>query len=241
MAPELSQPLVQALLRRERLAQVGRLLRGVVHNLSGGLQMLRLPLDLLELKLAQGQTQDLEAKLGAIHHGFDRTNAEVDLLAAKAGQLQHEEAAPLDLALLAQDQLAFWRADMYFKHETQLETDLPKASPKCLAAYPDVACAFNVLVANSLEAMAPAGARRLRVDWRQEQGWALLSLADDGPGPSPEVAPRMFEPFIGDKGGAHDGLGLYLAKAALAPWGGDIRWQAGPLTVFSLALPLLKP
>ncbi|MFH1034735.1 MAG: ATP-binding protein [Pseudomonadota bacterium] len=240
MAPELSPPVVLALLRRERLAQAARLLRGVVHNLSGGLQMLRLPLDLLELKLAQGQTQDLGAKLGAMHHGFDRTNAEVELLATRASQLQQDAAAPHDLARLAQDQLAFWRADMYFKHEVQLETDLPRASPKCQGSYLDLALAFNALVANALEAMAPAGARRLRVEWRQEQGRALLSVSDDGPGPSPEVAPRMFEAFSGDKDGSHDGLGLFLAKAALAPWGGDILWQAGSPKVFCLALPLLK-
>jgi C4-dicarboxylate-specific signal transduction histidine kinase len=240
MAPELSPQLVQPLLRRERLAQVGRLLRGVVHNLSGGLQMLRLPLDLLELKLAQGQTQDLGSKLAAIHHGFDRTNSEVDLLAAKASQLQGPAEAPLDLSQLAQEELNFWRADMYFKHEVQLETDLPEATPKCQAAYLDVALAFNVLVANALEAMSPAGAHNLRVRWRQEQGTALLSVADDGPGPSPGMVPRMFEAFSGDKGGAHDGLGLFLAKAALAPWGGDILWQAGPPPLFSLALPLIK-
>ncbi len=242
MAPELPDPVVRALLRRERLAQWGRLVRGVVHNLSGGLQMLRLPLDLLELKLAQGQTQDLAAKLGAIHHGFDRTSAEVDLLAAKASQMQNEEAAPLDLSRLAREQLAFWRADMYFKHEAQVDTDLPETTPKCLASYLDVASAFNALVANALEAMALTGARGLAVSWRQEGDRAVILVADDGPGPAPEMAPRMFEAFSSDKDGAHDGLGLFLAARALAPWGGEVRWEAGSSpTVFGLTLPFIKP
>lgn len=240
MAPELSPPAVRALLRRERLALVGRLLKGVVHNLSGGLQMLRLPMDLLELKLAQGQTQDLASKLKAIHHGFERTGSEVELLAAKASQFQGgEQAQPLDLCQLAREQLAFWRADMYFKHEIELEADLPAACPKVLAPYLDVACAFNALVANALEALAPAGARRLQVRWRQEGTRGRLLVGDNGPGPGPETAEVMFEPFTGDKGGEHDGLGLFLARAALAPWGGQVGWQAGPpLTVFALDLPL---
>ncbi|MBI5522378.1 MAG: hypothetical protein HY910_07100 [Desulfarculus sp.] len=239
MAPELSPQVVQALLRRERLALVGRLLKGVVHNLSGGLQMLRLPMDLLELKLAQGQTQDLSSKLKAMHQGFERTGGEVDLLAAKAGQFQADEPQPLDLCQLAREQLAFWRADMYFKHETKLEADLPASCPKVVAAYQDVALAFNALVANALEVLAPAGARQLQVCWRQEDGRSLLLVGDNGPGPRPEMAAAMFEPFTGDKGGEHDGLGLFLARAALAPWGGGLRWQAGPpLTVFVLDLPL---
>jgi C4-dicarboxylate-specific signal transduction histidine kinase len=127
---------------------------------------------------------------------------------------------------------------MYFKHEAQPLTDLPETTPKCHAAYADVALAFNALVANALEAMTTVGARRLEVSWRQEPGRALLLVADDAQAPSPAMAPRMFEPFTGDKGGGHDGLGLFLARSALAPWGGDVQWQAGPLTVFSLSLPL---
>lgn len=241
MAPELPPQVVQALLRRERVALVGRLLKGVVHNLSGGLQMLRLPMDLLELKLAQGQTQDLAYKLKAMQQGFERTGGEVDLLAAKAGQFQFSQPQPqpLDLGQMAREQLAFWRADMYFKHEAEVETDLPAACPKVLADYQDVACAFNALVANALEALAPAGARRLQVCWRQEAQRSLLMVGDNGPGPASAMAPVMFEAFTTDKGGEHDGLGLFLARAALAPWGGELRWQAGPpLTVFVLDLPL---
>lgn len=56
------------------------------------------------------------------------------------------------------------------------------------------------------------------------------------------MAPLMFQPFTGDKGPEHDGLGLYLAGQALAPWGGRVHWRAGSSpTAFNLALPLIGP
>lgn len=238
--PELAPLAVAALIRRERLAQASRLLRGVVHNLAGALQMLRLPLDLLELRLAQGQVEDLSARFGSLQNGFARVQAEVELLGARANQLQPAEAAEVDLARLAGEQLAFWRGDMYFKHEAQARTSLPALAEKAAAPYQDAALAFNVLVANALESLAQAGAHGLSVRYLQKDGLCLLEVADDGPGPSAEMAGRMFEPFTGDKGPEHDGLGLFLAQEALAPWGGRVHWRADPGPCFVLAIPQAK-
>lgn len=237
MSQELTPPVVQALIRRERLAQAARLLRGVVHNISGGMQMLRLPLDLLELRLMHGQTQDLGSKFSAIQSGFSRASQELDLLAGRASQLMQGQPADLDLALLAQEQLGFWRADMFFKHEAELTATLPAGLPKTRAPYRDVALAFNALVANALESLQTTGQRGLRVALQAPQGRPRLLVADDGPGPSPQMAPGLFAPFVGDKGPEHDGLGLFLAQAVLEPWGGSVTWLPGPEGGFALEMP----
>jgi two-component system C4-dicarboxylate transport sensor histidine kinase DctB len=239
-ARQLPPEVTLALIRRERLALLGRLLRGVVHNISGAMQMLRLPLDLMELRLAQGETRDLGNKLSAMQQGMTRLAEEVDLLSARSVHGASGEPTLVDLSRLANEQLAFWRADMFFKHEVQLTQDLPTGGLPVRAAYADVALAFNLLLANALESLRASGAKDLKVRHRQQAGRALLSLADAGPGPRPEMIPVMFDPFTGDKEPPHDGLGLYLARQALLAAGGTVSWEEGDEPCFQISLPLVS-
>ncbi|MFH1060930.1 MAG: ATP-binding protein [Pseudomonadota bacterium] len=237
--PLLGPETVQALLRREREALAGRLLRGVVHNFSGALQLIRLPLDILEMRLGMGQglTEDISPRLIAIHNGYNRVAEELELLAGKSGQAGQTQPVLLDLAAVAREQLGFWRADMYFKHQAQVATRLEGFAPRTRAAYADVALAFNVLVANAVEALAAAGRTGLSISLEVREGMPALLVADDAPPPSPEMAPAMFAAFSGDKGGDHDGLGLFLANAALAPWQGRVVYEDLPAKGFLLTLP----
>ncbi len=233
----LSPQVVDALIRREQLCLVGRLLRGVVHNISGALQMVRLPLDLLELQAQRGGEPELDPKLTALQQGVARLGEELELLAGQSQQLQKTEPESLDLGQLAREQLAFWRADMFFKHEAQVEADLPRPGSLVRAAYGDVALALNLLVANALESLAQTERRRLEVALVETPGRVGLRVSDEGPGPGPEMAARMFEPFVSDKGPGHDGLGLFLARAALARWQGEVRWVQSPPGTFEMSLP----
>ena len=237
-APDTLPPeVVRALLQRERLALVGRLLRGVVHNLSGALQMVRLPVDLLEMRLAQGQLDDLPARLATIQGGFGRVGHELELLAGKAAQLGADAAELLDLASVAREQLAFWKADSYFKHQVSLTGNLEAPGPLARVCHADLALAFNALVANAVEALAATKAAGLRITTGVFDGWPGLAVGDDAPGPDPGLAARLFEAFVGDKQPPHDGLGLFLAREALKPWRGEVRFVSQPEKTFLLVLP----
>lgn len=245
MSDSLSPQFVAALLRRERLTLVGRLLRGLVHNLSGGVQMMRLPLDLLELKLAHGaSTNDLISKLKALQEGVVRVGEEITLLAAHGNQMGDAQPRELDPAALVAEQVAFWRGDLFFKHQMTLEGLPATGLGKVRVAYRDLALAVNLLLNNAVEAMdqsrGGAGGERavLRV-WADGDGDDyILRLRDGGPGPAEEIIPSLGAPFFTTKGAEHDGLGLFLAGQALAPWGGRVYWDRRE-GAFAIALPML--
>lgn len=235
--PQLSPEAVEALLKRERKALVGRLLRGLVHNLSGAVQMVRLPLDLLEMKLTQGLEADVAGKLGSAQEGLKRLGDELAVLSDYSASIQSEEPTDVDLARMASDQLAFWHAHPYFKHEVELATELNQGAAKARAAYVDLALAFNALVANAVESLQESGRRGLKVRLVRRQGQVGLEVADEGPGVPDGLGGGPMAAFSTAKNGEHDGLGLFLASRALAPHGGALDHSAGPPCAFSMWLP----
>lgn len=79
------------------------------------------------------------------------------------------------------------------------------------------------LVTNAMDAMdgAQGGALRIKTGYDQE-GMAMVSVSDSGPGVSPEVIGRLFEPFVSTKGVKGMGVGLSICRAIIENHGGKI-------------------
>ncbi len=80
---------------------------------------------------------------------------------------------------------------------------------------------LNVLT-NAIEAAGPGG--WVAVRWGVGPGErAFAEIRDSGPGPKPDIAGRLFEPFVtGKREGV--GLGLAVARQVAEAHGGSIQW-----------------
>ena len=96
------------------------------------------------------------------------------------------------------------------------------------------------LFRNAIEAMAHSPSRELRITVASEDGseCVLVKVADSGPGISPEVAARLFQPFVSSKANGM-GVGLSICRTIMETHGGRIWADSGPDggAVFTLALP----
>jgi signal transduction histidine kinase len=80
---------------------------------------------------------------------------------------------------------------------------------------------FKEVLVNLVENARTAGAARVRIVLRPEDGAARVAVTDDGQGIPPEDLPRIFEPqFSTTTSGT--GLGLAICKRLVESWGGAI-------------------
>ncbi|MBI2803780.1 MAG: HAMP domain-containing histidine kinase [Planctomycetes bacterium] len=95
---------------------------------------------------------------------------------------------------------------------------------------------FLNIFTNAIEAAGPHGWVEAR--WGADAVGAFVEICDSGPGPSPEVAARLFEPFVtGKREGV--GLGLAVARQVALAHGGAVTWKReGNCTCFRINLPL---
>ena len=69
---------------------------------------------------------------------------------------------------------------------------------------------------------------------------AVLQVADNGAGMTPDVQARIWEPFFSTKGKEGTGLGLDICRKLIAAHGGTVKFQSTPGagTVFEIRLPV---
>ena len=94
---------------------------------------------------------------------------------------------------------------------------------------------FN-LMRNAVEAMSDTPSGRLRVSTARTESHIVVSIADTGPGSPPEVAARLFQPFVTTKA---DGM-LAICRTIVAAHGGELWLDSGQSrgATFHFKLPL---
>jgi two-component system OmpR family sensor kinase len=100
---------------------------------------------------------------------------------------------------------------------------------------------FLILLDNAFRYTGPGGA--VRVDGRQQDGWAVVSVSDNGSGIAEEDLPKIFDRFYRvDKSrpASGTGLGLAIAKWIVDQHGGTISVASKPGqgATFTIRLPL---
>jgi two-component system sensor kinase FixL len=97
------------------------------------------------------------------------------------------------------------------------------------------------LVRNAIEAMEGTERRELQLaTGRADNGMAMVSVTDTGPGISPQIASQLFQPFVTTKGTRGMGVGLSICKTIVESHGGRIWAEPNHPngTIFRFTLPL---
>ncbi|WP_432734979.1 sensor histidine kinase [Maridesulfovibrio sp. FT414] len=111
--------------------------------------------------------------------------------------------------------------------QVSLSLDLDRNMPLVRASVSELQQVFLNLVNNAIQAMESEGGK-LTISCRAEDGQALVTVADTGPGIPESNLGRIFDPFFTTKPvGKGSGLGLSICYGLIHQMGGEIEVESG--------------
>lgn len=236
----------RAVARAEKLAAVGRLAAGVVHEINNPLATISACAEALESRVKEGafdaspEAEDLREYLALIRSEAFRckmiTNGLLDFSRTRAG-----EYAPVDVPGVIQSAarlVAHQKRGESVEIVTEVSSDVAPIS----GDEGQLQQAVIALSTNAIDAMPDGG--RLTLGARNEEGHVLIEVSDTGVGIAPENLIKIFDPFFTTKEvGRGTGLGLAVCYGIVTEHGGrlDVQSAIGKGTTFTISLPAAIP
>lgn len=233
--------LLAAAIAQYKSSVLGTLVKGIVHNLNGSLQILSMRLELLQRLLGQEKGDPLRSAREQADQGLkqiDQFRGMIEVLMRKGIHDEAEGAQLIRAQDLLEESLALLHHNLFFKHHVQAKKDFAPSLPPCRAPYADLGLAVWILLQNAVEAMENSPVKTLALKTEAEGDRSRLLIRDTGCGIPEEIKPRIFEPFLTTKKGKHFGLGLFIARFVLRKNGADLDFSSREgETVFTIYLP----
>jgi two-component system NtrC family sensor kinase len=231
--------------RAEKLAAVGRLAAGVVHEINNPLATISACAESLESRLNEGafdsspMVEDLREYLGLIRsEAFRCKSITMGLLDFSRTRASDHVTINLgDVISSAVRLLTHQKRRSAVEFKVDIAEDLMPVSgdPGQLQQ------AIIALATNALDAMVISGV--LTIVGRNYEGRVIVEVTDNGVGIPPENLPKIFEPFFTTKEvGKGTGLGLAVCYGILTEHGGslDVQSTVGVGTTFTITLPAVN-
>jgi PAS domain S-box-containing protein len=202
--------LQEARSRERRLAAVGQLAAGVMHDVNNALNPIMAAAYLLEAN-AENPTavRDYAVRIAKAAETGAATAARVGRF-IRQEPLQAEREEPVDLSVVCDEVVAMTRplwAERARGGAVHLERNLVEPGVAMIRGITgELREALLNLVQNALDAMHGGGTLAMRTVITDHQ--VRLEISDSGIGMSAEVRERAFEPFFTTKGKMGTGLGL---------------------------------
>jgi two-component system, NtrC family, sensor kinase len=251
--------LLQELISSYRQAIVGRRLTGIIHNINTPLQVILMQSELMERKLQEEQETfapllpaGLQERWQTFFDYRQNKNRQLQEVSANLQQLVHwlkhhtyhedqHGAQEIDLNELLLTELEGYQAEQFFKHRVEKRFQWLDCLPPISGFYVDFSQSFTNLVDNALEALQEVPEPVLTIKTEVESGRRIITVADNGPGIPEVMQDQIFTPFFSTKNTPERpraGLGLFLTRRLLLPYGGEVTFESRPdQTWFRLILP----
>ena len=234
---------IHAMNRAEKLAAVGRLAAGVVHEINNPLATIAACAESLEQRIDEGafaasdSADDLTEYLGLIKSEAFRcktiTTGLLDFSRIRTGERTQLDVG--DVVRSAANLISHQKRGNGISQEIEIETDLPQVS----ADGGQIQQAVIALATNAIDAMPNGGNLLFRVFTGGNR--VMIEVEDTGAGIPQENMSKIFEPFFTTKEvGSGTGLGLAVCYGIISEHGGriSVRSTVDKGTTFSIFLPV---
>ena len=232
------------MVQSEKMASLGRLSAGIIHEINNPLNYASQALYLLKTKkdrMPEGDREKYMEILSDIEEGVGR----VQKIVSDLRTFSHPHTGVVVDLINVQEGVS--AALRFLSHEVKDKVKVLVEIPKeelVLADRNKLIHVFVNLIQNSVDAMKEKKYQgedpSLWIQSRRENGKVLISVRDNGTGIASENLSKVFDPFFTTKDvGEGMGLGLSLCYRMMAEQGGGIsvKSEIGKFTEFILEWP----
>jgi two-component system, sensor histidine kinase PhcS len=231
------------LVQSEKLASLGRMSAGIIHEINNPLNFATTGLYLLRNKrkfLAPEQQEEYAEVLKDVEEGIKR----VTTIVSDLRTFSHPDAGQRDEVEVAEVVAAALRfVSNEWKNLVQIDTTIAPEQTIWVNKNKFIHVLVNLLQ-NSLDAMKEKSfdgeKPAIQITGRVEHGRSVLSIRDNGPGIDAKHLDKVFDPFYTTKEvGAGMGLGLSICHRIVKENGGKISviTEPGRFCEFTLEFP----
>ena len=230
----------ERVVRTERAASMGSLAAGMAHEINNPLTYVIGNLELLQSRLAgtrDGEgSEDGEMLAEAIEGAYRVASLVRDLKTfSHSGE---EKIEPIDLGRTIERATKMTRNEI--RHRAQLTVECPPGI-LILGNHGRVLQVLINLLTNAAHAIEPgfSDSNFIRVSVERREDRILMKVVDTAGGIQPEIADRVFEPFVTTKAvGFGMGMGLSITRNVLQAMGGtiDVEYSSPKGTTFAVTL-----
>ncbi|WP_064695897.1 sensor histidine kinase [Rhizobium aegyptiacum] len=215
------QAVQQDLVQANRLAILGQVAAGVAHEINQPVATIRAYADNARTFLDRGLTAPAGENLQDIAALTERIGSITEELKSFARK-GRGSAEPTGLRDVIEGAVMLLRSRFAGRMDT-LDIELPPADLRVMGSRIRLEQVLINLLQNALEAVAPkADQGRVEIRTSIDAEMVTLTVADNGPGISPEIRKGLFTPFNTSKESGL-GLGLVISKDIVGDYGGRME------------------
>lgn len=225
-----------ALLKSNKLAELGKRVEGIVHNINSPLNTVLGYAQIM--KRYEKCRQDTEKIISAgkiISHN-------VKSLLKKIREDSIASCRPVNVNDIVAQELDFCKHNLYFKHNISLTISYDDNIPDIDAVHSDISLIIANLLNNAAQAVENSEDKSIYVTTKFIDDMITIEICDTGIGIEEENRQKIFEPFYSTKYNSADdsfGLGLAISKSIAEKYHGRIELTStvGVGSTFTLYLP----
>lgn len=212
---------------RERYDQIKQIAGGVAHEIYNALFPAVNSLDKLRERLSNREegNGERDAKLLELAEVSVERAIQMTELVTQFSRLESQsEIESLDLQQLFDELLA--DQSKIDRVGARVELKIPASTIIKMNRLHAISL-FSNIVNNALDALEDTELRKIDIEAIKTDRFVKIRIADTGPGISPDIMPRLFDPFVSSKPRTGTGLGLAICKRIIDIYGADISVESG--------------
>jgi len=235
---------ISAFIERYRYSELGELVKGIIHNLNGSLQILSMQMELLERMLVREGEKippAIPKQMSQCLEQLEKFNDLIKVLIEKGVHDELDTPQLIQLNDLLEGELSLLHHNLFFKHQIKVQKNLAPDLPYLQGYYVDFSQGLLNLIHNAVEAMEESSLKKLTLVTGKKGDQVQIVIKDTGCGISQKIRDHLFQPFFTSKGGKHRGLGLFISRELLARYGASFSFSSKKgETTFTVHFPISR-